>query len=152
MKKLIVSVLTFLPAVSFAQTLTNIDDVASKATRIGNLVIEIAISLAVIWIIINVIKYLIAGGDEDRAAGGKAILYGVIGLFVILSIWGLVAILTNSFIIIQITARDIAISITRLPILVAFDATSSIFVRVCAKETAGKKVRTETINFFIIFI
>lgn len=97
MKKLIVSVLTFLPAVSFAQTLTNIDDVASKATRIGNLVIEIAISIAVIWIIINVIKYLIAGGEEERAKGGNAILYGVIGLFVILSIWGLVAILTNSF-------------------------------------------------------
>lgn len=97
MKKLIVSVLTFLPVLSFAQTLTNIDDVATKATRIGNLVIEIAISLAVIWIIINVIKYLIAGGEDQRAAGGKAILFGVIGLFVILSIWGLVAILTNSF-------------------------------------------------------
>lgn len=97
MKKLIVSVLTFLPVLSFAQPLQNIDDVASKATRIGNLVIEIAISLAVIWIIINVIKYLIAGGEDQRAAGGKAILFSVIGLFVILSIWGLVAILTNSF-------------------------------------------------------
>jgi Na+/alanine symporter len=98
MKKIIAFVLAFSPAFAFAQTqLNNINDVASKATQIGNLVIGLAISLAVLWIIISVVRYLIAGGEEDRAKGGWAIFYGVIGLAVILSIWGLVAILRSSF-------------------------------------------------------
>jgi hypothetical protein len=81
-----------------AQALSDINNVADKATNIGNLIVELAISFAVIWIIVSVVRYLIAGGPEQRAEGGKAILYGVIGLFVILSIWGLVAILRNSFV------------------------------------------------------
>lgn len=100
MKKFIaiVSAAFFSPILAFAQTpLTNIDTVATKATNIGNLVIGLAISLAVIWIIISVVRYLIAGGEEDRKKGGMAILWGVVGLFVILSIWGLVNILRNSF-------------------------------------------------------
>lgn len=87
------------PLLAFAQQqLTDINSVANKATNIGNLVIGLAISLAVIWIIINIIRYLIAGADgEARKKGGYAILFGVVGLFVILSIWGLVTILRNSF-------------------------------------------------------
>ena len=87
-----------LPFLAFAQPLSDINDVARKATNIGNLVVGLAISLAVIWIIINVIRYLIASGSEDaKKKGGYAILYGIVALFVILSIWGLVAILRNSF-------------------------------------------------------
>jgi Kef-type K+ transport system membrane component KefB len=99
MKKLIAFVLAASPVAVFAQPLTDINSVASKATNIGNLIIGLAISLAILYIIVSVVRYLIAGsGDEEaRKKGGEAILYGVIGLFVILSIWGLVAILRNSF-------------------------------------------------------
>ncbi len=98
MKKIIASVLAFSPVLAFAQQpITDINTLSTKATDIGNLVIALAISLAVIWIIVSVVRYLIAGGEEDRAKGGKAILWGVVGLFVILSIWGLVAILKNTF-------------------------------------------------------
>ncbi len=96
MKKIFAFVLAFLPLGAFAQ-IRNINDVAGKATNIGNLIIELAIALAVIWIIINVVRYLIAGGPDQKKEGGMAILWGVVGLFVILSIWGLVAILRNSF-------------------------------------------------------
>ncbi len=119
MKKLIAIILLLTPSLAFAQVygnvqygapvvppqqqysqqggLRDINGVAQKATYIGDLVIGLAIALAVVWIIINVIRYLIAGGEEDRKKGGMAILYGVIGLFVILSIWGLVSILTGTF-------------------------------------------------------
>ena len=98
MKKFIASILAFSPTLVFAQPLTDINSVATKATNIGNLIISLFISIAVIWIIISVVRYLIATNDpEKRKEGGKAILFGVIGLFVILSIWGLVAILRNSF-------------------------------------------------------
>lgn len=90
--------LVLLPAVSFAEDLKDINSVAKKATSIGNLAIELSISLAVIWIIVGVVRYFIMGKEgEDRKAAGMNILYGVIGLFVILSIWGFVWLFTNTF-------------------------------------------------------
>lgn len=97
MKKLIALVIAFSPTLAFAQQLNDINTVAQKATNIGTLIIQIVISLAVLWIIVNVFRYLVAGGPDQRAEGGMAILYGVIALFVIFSIWGLVYILRNSF-------------------------------------------------------
>ena len=100
MKKLIALLVAFVPVSAFAQSLTtisNINDVSDKFTQILNTSVIILISFSVVWIIVNVVRYLIAGGEEDRKKGGMAILWGVVGLFVILSIWGLVAILKNSF-------------------------------------------------------
>ena len=101
MKKLFVIVaLALAPSVALAQTLStlnNINDVSSKFTSILNLLTVLLIALAVVWIIISVVRYLIIQGPEQRKEGGMRILWGVVGLFVILSIWGLVSILTNSF-------------------------------------------------------
>ncbi len=97
MKKIIAFALTFSPIAALAAPLENINQVASRATQIGNLIIQLAIALAVVWIIVAVVRYFIAGGEEGRNKGRDAIVYGVIGLFIILSIWGLVFILTQSF-------------------------------------------------------
>jgi len=96
MKKLIAFLVALFPVVSFA-AITDLNGVTAKFTSIGDTVIVLLISFSVIWIVVNVVRYLIAGGEEDRKKGGMAILWGVVGLFVILSIWGLVAILKNSF-------------------------------------------------------
>ena len=101
MKKLFAFVVAFVPGIASAQTLAslnNINDVSNKFTGILNQITILLISLAVLWIIISVVRYLIAGGDsEKRKEGGLRILWGIVGLFVIVSIWGLVSILTNSF-------------------------------------------------------
>lgn len=98
MKKLIALGISLAPLSAFAQQIIDDKSLVNKVTNIGNTVVTLLISFAVIYIIYNVVRYLIAGGDpEKRKAGGMGILWGVIGLFVILSIWGLVAILTNTF-------------------------------------------------------
>ncbi len=97
MKKIIAFVIAALPGMAFAQQLTDINSVANKATSIGSLVISIAISLAVVWIIVSIVRYLIAGGEEQRKKGAAAVLWGVVGLALILSIWGLVYLFTNTF-------------------------------------------------------
>ena len=98
MKKLIALATTLAPLSVFAQQITDANSLTNKITNIGNTIIILLISFAVIWIIISVVRYLIAGGDnEKRKEGGMRILWGVVGLFVILSIWGLVAILKNTF-------------------------------------------------------
>ncbi len=100
MKKLIASIVAFAPTLVFAQAITDVNSLTNKFTNLGNTAIQILIAFSVIWIIYNVVRYLIMGGEseEKRKQAGGAILWGIVGLFVILSIWGLVRILTNTFV------------------------------------------------------
>lgn len=99
MKKLIATIAMFAPAVAFAQNspVRDFNTLTVKATSIGNTIIGIFIALAVIFIIYNVLMFIMKAGSDDRKTYQKAILWGIVGLAVILSIWGLVAILTNTF-------------------------------------------------------
>jgi heme/copper-type cytochrome/quinol oxidase subunit 4 len=103
MKKFIATALaTLAPVIALAQTsgaITDANKLVEKLTNLGNTFIQILIAFAVIYIIYNVVRYLVMGGDDEekRKKAGQAILWGVVGLFVILSIWGLVRILTNTF-------------------------------------------------------
>lgn len=101
MKKIIAIIAFASPSVALAQSLapiTNINDVTNKALSIGNTVTYLLVALAVIFIVWNVVMYMIKAGDDGaRKAAGLNVLWGIVGLFVIVSIWGLVNILTNSF-------------------------------------------------------
>ncbi len=98
MKKIIASLVVIAPALASAQAITDVNSLTYKLTNIGNTIIEILIAFAVLYIIFNVVKYIMAAEDpEKRKALGGAVLWGIVGLFVILSIWGLVNILSNTF-------------------------------------------------------
>jgi hypothetical protein len=101
MKKFLITIFAFfLPVLAQAQNLSEIKNVNNLATRligIGNIVIYFLISLAVIYIIWNTVHYFIRPAGADRKDAGMNILWGIIGLFVIVSIWGLVNILVNTF-------------------------------------------------------
>jgi fumarate reductase subunit D len=100
MKKLIASLAVLAPTIAFAQTSAPIRDFNSlvvKGNQIGNTIIGIFIAVAVIFIIYNALMFIVKAGSDDRAGYRNAILWGIVGLAVILSIWGLVAILTNTF-------------------------------------------------------
>ncbi len=99
MKKIIATLAVFLPAIASAQAITDVNSLTYKLTNIGNVVIEILIAFAVIWIIFNAVRFIMvgSGSPEERTALRTTILWGIVGLFVILSIWGLVRILTNTF-------------------------------------------------------
>lgn len=98
MKKILAALAVSVPALVSAQAITDINSLTYKLTNIGNVVIQILIAFAVIYIIFQVIRYIMNGDKPDeRTVIGKGILWGIVGLFVILSIWGLVRILTNTF-------------------------------------------------------
>lgn len=98
MKKIIAGVVSFLPSIAFAQQITDANTLTTKLTNLGNTFIGILIAFAVIWIIVNVVRFIIKADDPGaRGPIQSAILWGIVGLFVILSIWGLVRILTNTF-------------------------------------------------------
>ncbi|MFA6432282.1 MAG: pilin [Candidatus Paceibacterota bacterium] len=98
MKKLIATLAVLAPSVAFAQrAVTDVNSLSQKLTGIGNTVIGILIAVAVIFLIVNVVLFIVNAGGDDRKKYQSAILWGIVGLFVILSIWGLVNILSNTF-------------------------------------------------------
>lgn len=100
MKKIIAGIIAFAPSLALAQTapITDVNGLTAKLTSLGNTLIGVLIAFAVIWIIFNVVRFIMkADSPEDRKPIQGAILWGIVGLFVILSIWGLVRILTNTF-------------------------------------------------------
>lgn len=100
MKKFIAALSVLAPSVAFAQVnrpVTDFNSLTTKFTGIGNTIVGILIAVAVIYIVYNALMFIINAGGDDRKKYQNAILWGIVGLFVILSIWGLVAILTNTF-------------------------------------------------------
>ena len=58
--------------------------------------IPILISISVIVFVWGVFRYVIAEG-EDKKKGRDVMMYGIIGLFVMVSVWGLVRVVYNTF-------------------------------------------------------
>lgn len=86
-----------LPPAGVPTTGTTVFSILAIIANILNFVIPILITLGVIYVIWGVIKYATAkeSGEQDEAR--KTIISGIIALFVIVSIWGLVAILNSTF-------------------------------------------------------
>src|SRR3989338_1748159 len=61
-------------------------------------VVALLVSFAVIFFIYGITKYITAGEDEDKRNKMKNLMiYCIIGLFVMVSMWGIVYLLVNSF-------------------------------------------------------
>ncbi|HEV7702495.1 MAG TPA: pilin [Candidatus Paceibacterota bacterium] len=65
--------------------------------NILNAVIPVMISLGVVYFVWGVVQYVIADAEEAKKTGKDRIIYGIIGLAVIVSLWGLVNILVTTF-------------------------------------------------------
>ena len=75
-------------------------DIAYIICRIGgfiNSIIPILIALGVVYFIWGVISFAIAKEEEAKKEGRARIIYGLIALLVIVSIWGLIGILQTTF-------------------------------------------------------
>jgi len=60
--------------------------------------VPLIVSLAVVYFLFGIVKYLISAGDETRRKESiKVITFGLIALFVMVSVWGLVSLITNTF-------------------------------------------------------
>jgi len=97
MKKISYLVLLLvLPVVASAQS--TLGGILTTIKGLLDAIIPIVITLAVIYLFYGVAKYVMAAGDEEAQKQGRSIMiYGVIGLFVIVSIWGLVGVVQSTF-------------------------------------------------------
>ena len=106
MKKIIVAVVLGLsPIIAMAQgvptpgspSLTNINTLVTSIGGIVKLLIPMMFAIAILVFFYGVVKYILAAGEEDSKATGRRIMIGgIIALFVIASVWGLVAFLGSA--------------------------------------------------------
>ena len=97
MKKIAISIAALLaPALALAaETLTNF------AETIGNVIATltpIVVALALLFFFWGLAKYILSAGDEAKQTEGRSIMiWGIIALFVMVSVWGLVQVLQQTF-------------------------------------------------------
>ena len=90
-KKAVYFALSFAPVMALAQPLAKVDGLVVAIGKIIAKIIPIMFALAIIYFFWGIITYIKSAGDPDEAAKGKSIMiYGVIGIAVMVSIYGLV--------------------------------------------------------------
>lgn len=84
-----------LPLLASAATL---NDTIKFFNNILNALIALFILAAILVFFWGLIKYLLTVGDaKARSEGLQMMFYGVIAIFVMVSIWGIIALLQNTF-------------------------------------------------------
>lgn len=100
MKKLITTgAVTLLPMLAFAQgNYGNLENAMASVQRIINNLIPIVISIALVLFLVGIVKFVASGGDEEaRASARNMMIFGIIALFVMMTVWGFVKILGSTF-------------------------------------------------------
>ena len=79
-------------------SITSFQDLVKRLLDMINLVIPFVISLALLYFLINIFRLVFASDDSKGRESAKGlIIMGIITLFVMVSVWGLVRILTSTF-------------------------------------------------------
>jgi mannose/fructose/N-acetylgalactosamine-specific phosphotransferase system component IID len=82
---------------SCSSTVTTIGGVFCKISQILGAIVPVLIALAVVYFVWGVVQYVMSGDEEAKKAGRDRIIFGIIGLAVIIAMWGLVNILVTTF-------------------------------------------------------
>lgn len=97
MKKLLYGALALGPMVASAQTLSNVQTLLNSIKNLVSLALPIVVGLALLGFFWGLMKFIFAAGDEGKKDEGKRVMiYGVIALFVMVAVWGLVGFIASS--------------------------------------------------------
>ncbi len=101
-KTLAVLVALTAPMFAFAQSLTysgssGLGGIITFISTLLGYLFPLIITLSVVFIIWQIFRFAVAGGEDDKSKAKTHIIWGIVGLFVMVSIWGLVGILQSTF-------------------------------------------------------
>ncbi len=92
----VAALIAMVPSVALAQTRT-LGDLLGLFSNIINALIPFLITLAGLFFLYGVLKMVTAGdNEENRKAGQNTMIWGIVALFVMVSVWGLVSLLSNT--------------------------------------------------------
>jgi len=100
MKKFFLGLLAFLalPFMVSAGTIGSLGDLLAVFVSIINALMPFIVALAVLFFVWGVFQFVASAGDEEkRTEGRNKMIYGIIGIFVMVSVWGLVNLLEGTF-------------------------------------------------------
>src|SRR4051812_36195463 len=89
MKKLILSALVIAPALASAQQLGNLSTLLRSVGNLVNLALPIVVGIALLGFFWGLAMFIFSGGEE-KEKGKNIMIWGVVALFVMMSVWGLV--------------------------------------------------------------
>ena len=89
------SVLALAPLFAYAEAVES--NFFTKIAGFTNDAIGLLLGIATLIFLVGVIQYVIAGGDEKKTAAAKTyMLYGIIGLVVMVAAWGIVNLVVDT--------------------------------------------------------
>lgn len=90
-KALILSTLVVAPMLAFAQELGNVANLLRAVGNLVNIALPIVVALTLLAFFWGLAKFVFAAGNEEaKTEGKKLMIWGIIALFVMVSVWGLV--------------------------------------------------------------
>jgi phage-related holin len=95
------------PLLAFAAGTATFDTILGQLIGWLNYIVPALITLAVVYFIWGVIQFMISSDEEAKKMGRTKIINGLIGLFVIVAFWGIIAVVKNTFNIGNTTGQSI---------------------------------------------
>lgn len=83
--------------VELCMNVKGVANLLCKLHGILNSIIPLLVSIGVVYFVWGVVRYMIADGEEAKQKGKDTVIYGIIGLAVIVSLWGIVNIVVETF-------------------------------------------------------
>jgi len=97
MQKLLYGALMLAPMAASAQDLSNLQTLLNSIKNLVSLALPIVVGLALLGFFWGLMKFIFSAGDEGAKEKGKDIMiYGIVALFVMVAVWGLVGFIASS--------------------------------------------------------
>jgi hypothetical protein len=99
LKKLIriTPIVFLLPVVAWAQ-ITNFQALVATIADVIEALIPVLIGLAILAFFWGLVRFVFAAGDEEaRERGKKIMIWGIIAIFIMIALWGIINFLLDTF-------------------------------------------------------
>jgi fumarate reductase subunit D len=96
MKKIIIGSLALMtPFVAMA---AKIEDIITTVSKIVTTLIPLFMVIGVAVFLWGIVRYITSAGDEEKQKAARGyIIYGLIGIFIMVAFWGIIQIVANTF-------------------------------------------------------
>ena len=92
----LVGLLFIMPVIALA--IPTLGSIETAVLDLLNLIIPVLIAAAIVFFLWGVLKYVNSGDNAEERVQARALMtYGIIAIFVMVSLWGLIGLLRNVF-------------------------------------------------------
>ncbi len=96
MKKIIISGLAL--AMPLMAAAADLQSILYTARNLANTIVPLFMVIAVAVFLWGIIRYITSAGDEEnRKKAHGLIIYGLVGIFVMVAFWGIIQVVANTF-------------------------------------------------------